>query len=114
MILLLRDDLSKNLSKREFTHRIGLANPLPIVLDGLLFVFQVEPKHLFGLVGNFDFFWDAGGPPAKIIDLSSKEDCVIEFFRSMAFEFGGDIIKSGAFDCLTIDRVGDNGLILAR
>ena len=82
--------------------------------NGLLFVFQVEPKHLFGLVGNFDFFWDAGGPPAKIIDLSSKEDCVIEFFRSMAFEFGGDIIKSGAFDCLTIDRVGDNGLLLER
>ncbi len=36
MILLLLYNLSKNLSEREFTHCIGLANPLPIIQDGLL------------------------------------------------------------------------------
>jgi hypothetical protein len=36
------------------------------------------------------------------------------FFRSMTFEFSRDIVKSGAFCCLALDRVGDNGLLLER
>ncbi len=37
-----------------------------------------------------------------------------KFFRCMIFELSCDIVKSGAFYRLAVDRVGDNGLVFAR
>jgi hypothetical protein len=39
---------------------------------------------------------------------------VAKLFGSVTFKFRRDVVKSGAFDGLTVDRVSDNSLVLAR
>src|SRR5258708_13408985 len=47
MVLLLHKDLANLFRHREFTKRFALPDAIAVFTNGVVFIFEIEPQHLF-------------------------------------------------------------------
>ena len=84
-----------------------------VVADGFLLVFEVEAKHVGGLVAGLDGLGGYGRGASEEIDPVAELEGVAELFLGVDFEFAGDVHVGRAFEALGVVDVGDDGLEFA-
>ena len=113
VILFIHQNLPDLLGHGKPTQSFTLSNPVPVVANGLIFVFQIEAQHLVGIVGGLHRFGLYRGHFAQIVDLARDDQCVVQFLFGMNGQLIGYVHIFGALQDLGINHVGDDGLIFS-
>ncbi len=90
---------------------VALANPLPVIADGLILVVQVEAEHLFRLLRGLDRLGNHHRHAAHVVDLVGKNDGVLQFFVGMHLQLRRDVHVGSALQHLGIVHISNNGLV---
>ena len=113
VVLLLHEDLANGLAESELVEFVALLDAAAILGDGFLLIFEIEPEHVFGLLGGFDRLRGDGGHAAEIVDVVGDGEGVGQLFGGVDGELVGDVHILRAFEDLGVVDVGNDGLIFA-
>src|ERR1700744_805635 len=80
MVLLIDENGADGLAHGIFIQFLGLLQATAVLTDGLLFVVEVEAKHVLGLFRGLDRLGLDCGHTAEIVDRVGYLECVGEFF----------------------------------
>ena len=114
MILFFDKNLANLLRHGKFTESFALPNPLAIISDRFVFVFQVKTKHIFRFVRSADGLWRYRRHSAQIVDLAGNDEGMLQLLLGMGFKLFGDTHIFGALQHLGIYDIRDDGLVFAR
>jgi hypothetical protein len=96
MVLLLHKDLANLFRHRKFPKRFALPDAIAIVTNGVVFIFEIEPQHLFRVCRRADRFGSNRWHFTEVIDLPRDDQGMVELLLGVEFELRGDVHVLGA------------------
>jgi len=113
VILLLHQDGSNLFRHGVFLESFTLLYARPVVLDGLIFIIEVEAQHIFRFFRGLHGFGDDARHAAKIVNLVRKDKSVLQFFRGVLLQLARNAHIRSPLEHLRVNDVSDDRLILS-
>ncbi len=86
MVLLLHEDLPNLFRHREFSKSFALPDAIAIIPNGVVFIFEIEPQHLFRIFRRAYRLGSNRWHFAEVINLPRDDQGMVELLLGVDFE----------------------------
>ena len=91
VVLFLNQYLAMCFATRVLAQRLALANALAVITDRFVLIFQIDNKHVLGLLRGLNRLRNNFGHASEIVNLVGDDQRVLKFFAGMRYQLRGGL-----------------------